>query len=235
MVECIPASGTVSNDRAFNDEFVIQHEGMTDVAQQVPPSPGMDHDPSVALESSMVQLVQEPVHEDTSRITYAAPRDSVKQGVHLSPEEDTANLVVSVAIFPKDTNFITKLRSGLLETDDNNAINLDLNADTIFPDRVYLKRWKDPDKVDARHNEVKEELYSVECYSIGFSGKLCSDTADEQCTAEKRNDSRHIVSRVRRFRVRGLLGSGARAPKVAPLWCQGYGQRLSGFGPQTPC
>ena len=25
-------------------------------------------------------------------------------------------------------------------------------------------------------------------YSIEFSGKLCSDTADERCTAEKRND-----------------------------------------------
>ena len=32
---------------------------------------------------------------------------------------------------------------------DDNAINLNLNADTIFPDQVYLKRWKDPDKEDA--------------------------------------------------------------------------------------
>ena len=53
--------------------------------------------------------------------------------------------VVSVATFLLHTNFNTKTRTGLFETDDNNAINLDLNADTIFPDRVYLKRWKDPD------------------------------------------------------------------------------------------
>ena len=51
------------------------------------------------------------------------------------------------------------------ETDDYNTINLDLdlNADTIFPDRIYLKRWKDPDKADVRHNEVKEELESAKC------------------------------------------------------------------------
>ena len=71
--------------------------------------------------------------------------------MHISPEEDTAKPVVSAAIFPKHTNFITKIRTGLLETDDNNAINLDINADTIFPDRVYLKRWKDSDKADACH------------------------------------------------------------------------------------
>ena len=59
-------------------------------------------------------------------------------------------------------------------------------------DRVYLKRWKDhdPDKGDARHNAVKEELESVKCYSIEFSGKLRSDTEGERShgTAEKRND-----------------------------------------------
>ena len=76
--------------------------------------------------------------------------------MHISPEEDTAEPVVSVAIFPKHTNFITKIRT---ETDDNNlnAINLDLNADTGFPDRVYLKRWKDPDKADARHHKEDSE------------------------------------------------------------------------------
>ena len=70
---------------------------------------------------------------------------------------------------------------------DLNAINLDLNADTIFPVRIYLKRWKDPDEAGARHNEVKEELESAKCYSIEFSGKLCSDTAEGRCTIEKRN------------------------------------------------
>ena len=100
--------------------------------------------------------------------------------------------VASVAIFPAHTNFTTKIRSCLLETecltDDNNAINLDLNADTIIPDRIYLKRWKDPDKAGARHNKVKEELESAKCYSIEFSGRLCSDTDKEQCTAKKHND-----------------------------------------------
>ena len=36
--------------------------------------------------------------------------------------------------------------------------------------------------------KVKEELESVKCYSIEFSGKFCSNTADQRCTAEKRND-----------------------------------------------
>ena len=49
--------------------------------------------------------------------------------------------VVSVAIFLAHTNFNTKTRTGLLETDDDN---------TIFPDRIYLKRWKDPDKADTQ-------------------------------------------------------------------------------------
>ena len=89
---------------------------------------------------------------------------------------------MSVARFPKDTNFITEIRTGLIEAVDDNAINLDLNADTIVPDRVRLKRWKDPgpDKADARHVKVKEELAGAKCCSVEFSGKLCSDTADER-------------------------------------------------------
>ena len=147
-----------------------------DEAQPVSPNPWMDRDPSGTLESSTVLLSQEPVDADTSRVTYAAPRDSVEQGVHLSLEEDTAKLFVSVAIFPMNTNLLTKISTFLLETDDNNTINLDLNADTIFPDRVYLKRWKDPDslRADARHTKVKEQLgnLKVKCYSIEFSRKL---------------------------------------------------------------
>ena len=88
---------------------------------------------------SEVLLSQEPVDADTSIVTKAAPRDSVEQGVRSSPE-DTAKPVELVAIFPKNTNFITKIRTSLLESDDDNAVNLDLNADTIFPDRTYLKR-----------------------------------------------------------------------------------------------
>ena len=55
------------------------------------------------------------------------------------------------AIFPENTNFkfITKIHTGLIEADDNNAINLVLNAETIFPYWIYLKLWKDSDKVGA--------------------------------------------------------------------------------------
>ena len=56
-----------------------------------------------------------------------------------------------VAIFPKNTNFkfITKICTCLIEDNDDNAINIVLDADTIFPDRVHLKRWKDPDEAYA--------------------------------------------------------------------------------------
>ena len=60
-----------------------------------------------------------------------------------------------------------------------------LNADAIFSDRVYLKGWK---KADAQLIKVKEELESAKCDSIEFSGRLCSDTDKERCTAKKRND-----------------------------------------------
>ena len=95
----------------------------------------MDRDPSAIIESSTGLLSQEIVDEDTSRVIYAAPRDSVGQGAHIVSEEDTAMPVVSVAIV---TNFFTKIRTGLLdsgldlETDDNNDINLDLNATLSF-------------------------------------------------------------------------------------------------------
>ena len=102
-VECIPISATVSNDGACNNEFVIHYEGTRDVAQPLPPSPGMDRDPSATLESSVVLLRQEPMDADASRVIYDALRDSIEQGVHISPEEDTAKPVVSVAIFPKNT------------------------------------------------------------------------------------------------------------------------------------
>ena len=83
------------------------YKGTTDAAQPVPPSPGMDRDPSATIESSIVLLSQEPVDDDTSSVTYAAPRDSVEQGAHIASEEDTAMPVVSVAIFLAHTNFTT--------------------------------------------------------------------------------------------------------------------------------
>ena len=89
---------------------------------------------------------------DTSKVIYAAPRDSLEQGIHLSPEEDTAKPMVFGGYLREEH----ELRTCLLENQDNNAINLELNADTIFPDRVYLKRWKDPGKVDSRRIKVKE-------------------------------------------------------------------------------
>ena len=76
----------------------------------------MDRDPSETLISSTVQLSQEIVDKDTSRVTYAAPKDSVEQGAHIASEEDTAMPVVSVAIFPAHTNFTTKIRTGLLDS-----------------------------------------------------------------------------------------------------------------------
>ena len=111
-------------------------------------------DPSATIESSTGLLSQGIVDEDTSSVTYAAPRDSVEQGTLILPEEDTAKPVASVAIFPvasvaifpERTNFFAKIRTGLLETDDDNALSLGLNADTVFSDRVYLKQGKDPDK-----------------------------------------------------------------------------------------
>ena len=178
VVELIPISATVSHDGECNNECVIHYEGTTDAAQPVPPSPGMDSDPYATIESSTVLLSKEIVVEDTSRVIHAAPRDSVEQGAHIASEKDTAMPVVSVAIFLARTNFNTKTRTGLLETNDDNAINLDLNADTIIPDRIYLKRWKDPDKAGARHNKVKEELESAKCCSIEFSRRLCSDKAE---------------------------------------------------------
>ena len=108
------------------------YKGTTDAAQPVPPSPGMDRDPSATIESSTELLSREIVDEDTSRVNYAAPRDSVEQGAHIASQEDTAMPVVLIAIFPAHTNFTTKIRTGLIATEDDNAINLDLNADTIF-------------------------------------------------------------------------------------------------------
>ena len=118
----------------------------------------MDHDPSATLKSSTVLLWQELVDKDTSRVSGAAIRDSVEQGVHLSPEEDTAKPAVSVAIFPKNTNFkfITQICTGLIEANDDNAINLVLNPDIIFSDRVYLKLCNDPEKVDGRPSRSRQ-------------------------------------------------------------------------------
>ena len=36
--------------------------------------------------------------------------------------------------------------------------------------------------------EARERLEGVKRYSIELGGKICSDTAEERCTAEKRND-----------------------------------------------
>ena len=79
-VECILISATVCNYGAYNNEFVVHYEGTMDVAQPVPPSPGMDSDPSATLKSSTVLLSQEHVDEDISRVKYPAPRDSVEWG-----------------------------------------------------------------------------------------------------------------------------------------------------------
>ena len=55
--------------------------------------------------------------------------------------------------------------ASLLGAADDNAINLDLNVDAILPDRVHLKRRKDPDKMNARYSKDKAELENVMCRS----------------------------------------------------------------------
>ena len=79
------------------------HRGklLQDVAQPVPPSPGM-HQQSSIFTLLLLRLSQEPVGEDTLRATYAAPRDPVEQGAHILPEEATAKPVELVTIFPKN-------------------------------------------------------------------------------------------------------------------------------------
>ena len=54
------------------------------------------------------------------------PLETLEHGAHIASEEDTAKPVVSVAISTKNTNviIITKIRTRLLETDDDNATNL---------------------------------------------------------------------------------------------------------------
>lgn len=98
---------TLSRETGYNIEPVIYDEGTTDVGfQLLPPTPGMGSYPSTTLESSSVPLLQEPVAEDTSRVTDAAPQDSPEQGAHLSLEEDTDKLVLSVDTFPSTKPFI---------------------------------------------------------------------------------------------------------------------------------
>ena len=113
------------------------------MAQPVPPGPGMDYDPSVTLKSSTVLLSQTPVAEDTSRVTSASARDSVEQGV--------LSLSYRYLSSRRTRTSSRKIHTGLIEADDHtwHAINLDVDADTIFPDLVYLKRWKDLENVDA--------------------------------------------------------------------------------------
>ena len=106
-VEFIPISATVSNDGACNNECVMYYEGTTDAAQPVPPGVGMDRDPSRIIYCAT--LAGACGRRYFESVTYAAPRDSVEQGVHLSQEEDAAKPVVSVA------NFITKICTGCLE------------------------------------------------------------------------------------------------------------------------
>ena len=69
--------------------------------------------------------------EVTSRVIYAAPRDSVEQGVYLSPEEDTAKC----RKLSSRTSYLCP-RLPDLEVDEEHAINLDLDANTNFQDRA---------------------------------------------------------------------------------------------------
>ena len=60
--------------------------------------------------------------------------------------------------------------TSLLQTEDNNAIDLDLNADAISEDLIQLKRWKDPDKKEPLHIKDKKEMETAICRSIVISG-----------------------------------------------------------------
>ena len=149
----------------YNDiEFVIHYEGTMDVGlQPIHPTPGMDCDPSTTLESSSVLCFQEPVDEDTSRVTDAAPRDSPEQCVHLTLVEDIDKLVLYVAIFPGTTNIIATIRISLPDPDDNNAIDFRY-ADASHEDLDHPERWKDPDNTCTQNSE-NEELEDESCRS----------------------------------------------------------------------
>ena len=156
---------TPSRKPDYNDiEFVIHDEGTTDEdSQPIHPTPGMDCDPSTTLESSSVLCFKEPVDEDTSRVTDAAPRDSPEQCVHLALVEDIDKLVLFVAIFPGTTNIIATIRISLPDPDDNNAIDFRY-ADASHEDLDHPKRWKDPDNTCAQNSE-NEELEDESCRS----------------------------------------------------------------------
>jgi hypothetical protein len=123
----------------------------------------MDCDPSTTLESSSVLCFKEPVDEDTSRVTDAAPRDSPEQCVHLVLVEDIDKLVLYVAIFPGTTNIIATIRISLPDPDDNNAIDFRY-ADASHEDLDHPERWKDPDNTCAQNSE-NEELEDESCRS----------------------------------------------------------------------
>ena len=80
--ELIPESTQASNDGACNSEFVTNYEGATDRHSLY----------LLVLGWTAIHhgIRDQLVGDVTSRVTYAAPRDPVEQGVHLSPEEDTA-------------------------------------------------------------------------------------------------------------------------------------------------
>ena len=58
---CILGSATVSNDGACNNEFAIHYEATIDVAQPVPPTPGMDHDLPTSKLSLRARLLRRNV------------------------------------------------------------------------------------------------------------------------------------------------------------------------------
>ena len=81
------------------------------VTQPVPPSPGMDCNPSQAaslrpsnilLYYSCKSLWTQILRGSPNNDTYGAPRDSVEQGVHVLPEEDTCGI----------GNYLRELRKG---------------------------------------------------------------------------------------------------------------------------
>ena len=99
-----------------------------------------------------------------------------------------------VAISSEDVEFTLTIHTSLLEAEDDNTIDLDLNANAqaipahlVKWGQVHLKRWKDPDKTEALRITDKEELETVMCRSIMIS-RANNNSTGERCTSEKRND-----------------------------------------------
>ena len=208
-VECIPRPAEVS-DGICRNNLVSHDEGTSDksvMVQRFLPSPGMDSDPSAPLETSTSSMSLATMGKDMASGTNVSG-DSTREGfsyihrrsskeaadnycnpqdppdrVNLSTKEPTAMPVVATS--SRDEDLIATTRIRILDAAVDHTIDLD--AGTIWESPIHSKKWKEPDKTDAQHNEHKEELDCV-IRSIEPSGIFCRNTAVQRCTSGKRND-----------------------------------------------